>query len=32
MGKVNGRFVIILNVQAALSVDDMTLIAGATKQ
>ena len=32
MGKVNGRFVIILNVHAALSVDDMTLIAGATKQ
>jgi len=32
MGKVNGRFVIILNVHAALSVDDMTSIAGATKQ
>ncbi len=32
MGKVNGRFVIILNVHAALSVDDMTMIVGATKQ
>jgi purine-binding chemotaxis protein CheW len=32
MGKVNGRFVIILNAAAALSVDDMALLAGALEQ
>jgi purine-binding chemotaxis protein CheW len=32
MGKVNGRFVIILNVNAALSVDDMTMVAASIEQ
>jgi len=32
MGKINGRFVIILNVNAALSVDDMTMVAASMPQ
>jgi purine-binding chemotaxis protein CheW len=32
MGKINGRFVIILNLHAALSVDDMTMVAATMKQ
>ncbi len=32
MGKINARFVIILNVNAALSVDDMTTVAASMKQ